>query len=61
VLSIQVKATPIQHIRHESIDEVENLPISNKRKASPNRETPSSSNPIEHGSEVKRPKQTNYV
>jgi len=56
MLSAQVKATPVQHIRHESIDEVENLPISNKRKISPNREPPDSSNPIEHVSEAKRAK-----
>ncbi|KAH0952770.1 hypothetical protein HN011_011355 [Eciton burchellii] len=58
----EIKTIPVQHIRHESIDEVENLPISNKRKASPNphREPPDSSNPIEHGSEAKRSKQANY-
>jgi len=56
-----VKAAPVQHVRHESIEEVENLPVSNKRKPSPNRDPPGPSNPVEHGSEQKRQKTTNNV
>lgn len=61
VYSIQVKAVPVQPVRHESIEEVENLPVSNKRKSSPNRDLPCPSNPVEHGPEVKRQKTMNTV
>jgi len=59
ILFAQVKAMPVQHVRHESIEEVENLPVSNKRKPSPSRDPPGPSNPVEHGPELKRQKTTN--
>lgn len=59
--SAQVKTAPVQHVRHESIEEVENLPVSNKRKPSPNKDPPGPSNPVEHGPEIKRQKTTNNV
>lgn len=55
----EVKAAPVQHVRHESIEEVENLPVSNKRKPSPSKDPPGPSNPVEHGPEPKRQKTTN--
>ena len=58
--SAQVKVAPVQHVKHESIEEsIENLPVGNKRKLSPNRDPPSSSNPVEHGPEQKRQKANN--
>ncbi|EZA62441.1 Transcription initiation factor TFIID subunit [Ooceraea biroi] len=56
----EIKPTPVQHARqHESIDEVENPSVSNKRKASPNRDPSGPSNSVEHGPEAKRPKTAN--
>ncbi|KYQ58343.1 Transcription initiation factor TFIID subunit 2 [Trachymyrmex zeteki] len=53
----EVKVAPVQHVKHESIEEpIENLPVGNKRKLSPNRDPPVSSNPVEHGPEQKRQK-----
>lgn len=56
--SPEVKIAAIQHVKHESIEEIENMPVSSKRKASPIRDPPNSSN-LEHGPEVKRQKSTN--
>lgn len=56
-----MKVVPAQHIRHEPIDEVENISISNRKRPSPNVDPLAPSNPVEYGPEIKRPKPTNNV
>lgn len=56
-----MKPVPIQHVKHETIDEIENLPGPNKRKASPNRDPAGPPNSAEHGTEIKRQKIANNV
>lgn len=48
----------VQHIKHESVTELDNTTGINKRKASPNKDIPGLSNPTDYGPEVKRLKQT---
>ncbi|KAF7388812.1 hypothetical protein HZH66_009949 [Vespula vulgaris] len=49
----------IQHIKNESVIELDNISGANKRKASPNKDTPGPSNSADYIPEVKRLKQVN--
>ncbi|KAL6435232.1 hypothetical protein ACFW04_005360 [Cataglyphis niger] len=52
----EIKPVPVQHVKHETIDEIENSPAPNKRKSSPNRDPTGPPNSAEHGTEIKRQK-----
>lgn len=58
-MHLQVKIPPVQHVRHESVDEIETPPVQTKRKISPNRDLPGPSNSVEYGPETKRQKVNN--